>query len=215
MSQSRVAQELHLSIPVYHRYERENKIPTVHYKGLSRVLKMPLSKLKLVPNEVRGKKHNMSSKNISTSKPPKNNNAESTESNNMNDVKVTRVVPKGHIDSPESKKLSDKIDAMLSAADELGCECKLKYPQDSEKNEYRYIDPKWLNEIAYGLTAGADKHPNESWKDIPADEHLARAMRHINLARLGDKADDHLINASMRIMMAYVISKEDEKCLSI
>ena len=29
-----------------------------------------------------------------------------------------------------------------------------KYPQDEEKNEYRYISPSWLDEIARGLTAG-------------------------------------------------------------
>ena len=26
------------------------------------------------------------------------------------------------------------------------------YPQDQESNEYRYIFPNWLNEIAIGLT---------------------------------------------------------------
>ena len=39
-----------------------------------------------------------------------------------------------------------------------------KYPQDEEKNEYRYISPSWLDEIACGLTAGAEKHPGETWK---------------------------------------------------
>ena len=29
-----------------------------------------------------------------------------------------------------------------------------KYPQDEEKNEYRYSSPSWLDEIARGLTAG-------------------------------------------------------------
>ena len=43
-----------------------------------------------------------------------------------------------------------------------------KYPQDEEKNEYRYIDFAWLDEIAMGLTAGAKKHPGETWREIPA-----------------------------------------------
>lgn len=56
-----------------------------------------------------------------------------------------------------------------------------KYPQDEEKNEYRYIDCGWLDEVATGLTAGAKKHPAETWKDIPAREHAARAFRHLSL----------------------------------
>lgn len=76
------------------------------------------------------------------------------------------------------------------------------YPQDEEKNEYRYISAKWLDAIAAGLTAGAIKHPNETWRTIPCEEHLARAFRHINLYRMGDRSEPHLVNASMRLMMA-------------
>lgn len=77
------------------------------------------------------------------------------------------------------------------------------YPQATEDNEYRYISPAWLDDIAKGLTAGAVKHPGETWRTIPTDEHIARAIRHLNLARMGDKEDKHLINAAMRCMMAY------------
>ena len=87
---------------------------------------------------------------------------------------------------------------------------KEKYPQDEEKNEYRYISPSWLDEIARGLTAGAEKHPGETWRTIPSDEHLSRAMRHINLYRLGDRSEPHIINASMRLMMAFCTVKNDE-----
>lgn len=38
-----------------------------------------------------------------------------------------------------------------------------KYPQSPERNEYRYIDFAWMDEIAEGLTAGAEKHPGETW----------------------------------------------------
>ena len=86
----------------------------------------------------------------------------------------------------------------------------LKFPQDCENNEYRYICPDWLNDIAIGLTAGAIKHPGETWRGIPADEHLARALRHINLYRMGDKSENHLVNASMRIMMAFATQEGDK-----
>ena len=84
-----------------------------------------------------------------------------------------------------------------------------KYPQNSEKNEYRYIDCGWLNQVATGLTAGAEKHPGETWKDIPADEHAARALRHLALYRMGDRSEPHLVNASMRCMMACVMDAEE------
>lgn len=77
------------------------------------------------------------------------------------------------------------------------------YPQDEEKNEYRYISPEWLDSVARGLTAGAVKHPGETWRTIPSREHAARALRHLNLFLMGDAADDHLVNASMRVMMAF------------
>ena len=84
-----------------------------------------------------------------------------------------------------------------------------EFPQDSESNEYRYISAAWLDEIAVGLTAGAVKHPGETWRTIPTDEHLARAMRHINLYRKGDRSEPHLINASMRMMMAFCTSRNE------
>lgn len=80
------------------------------------------------------------------------------------------------------------------------------FPQDEEPNEYRYIDPAWIDAVATGLTAGAKKHPGESWKTIPAKEHAARAIRHLFLFCKGDQSDDHLTNASMRCMMASVLA---------
>lgn len=81
------------------------------------------------------------------------------------------------------------------------------YPQDTEEDEYRYIDAGWLEAVARGLTAGAEKHPGETWRQIPPEEHAARAMRHLNLYRAGDRKDTHLINAAMRCMMAYATEK--------
>jgi len=86
----------------------------------------------------------------------------------------------------------------------------MEYPQDQEDNEYRFIDAEWLDRVAAGLTAGAKKHPGETWKDIPAEEHAARAIRHLNMFRKGDRSEDHLINASMRCMMASVLSRMQE-----
>lgn len=82
-----------------------------------------------------------------------------------------------------------------------------EYPQAAEANEYRHISPAWLDEIATGLTAGAAKYPGETWRSTPADEHAARAIRDLNLYRMGDRQDNHLINASMRCMMAYCVDR--------
>lgn len=81
------------------------------------------------------------------------------------------------------------------------------YPQDTEEDEYRYIDASWMEAVARGLTAGAKKHPGETWRQIPPEEHASRAMRHLNIYRAGDREDTHLINAAMRCMMAYATEK--------
>ena len=83
-----------------------------------------------------------------------------------------------------------------------------KYPQDEEKNEYRYSDCGWLDKVATGLTAGARKHPGETWQEIPAVEHAARALRHLSLYLKGDTSEEHLVNASMRCMMAWVMVEQ-------
>lgn len=84
-----------------------------------------------------------------------------------------------------------------------------KYPQSAETNEYRYIDFEWLDEIAEGLTAGAEKHPGETWREIPAKEHAARAARHLSMWLAGDRDDTHLVNASMRCMMARAMERDE------
>ena len=84
------------------------------------------------------------------------------------------------------------------------------YPQTAEKNEYRYIDFRWLDEMATGLTAGAQKHPGETWRDIPATEHAVRALRHLSMWMAGDRSDNHIINASMRCMMAWTMERGDD-----
>ena len=38
----------------------------------------------------------------------------------------------------------------------------------------------------------------------------SRAMRHINLYRMGDRTEPHIINASMRLMMAFCTTRNDE-----
>lgn len=82
-----------------------------------------------------------------------------------------------------------------------------RYPQDEEQNEYRYIDYRWLDKVAEGLTEGARKHPGETWRDIPAREHAVRALRHLSLWLAGDTSEPHLVNASMRVMMAFALAE--------
>ena len=75
--------------------------------------------------------------------------------------------------------------------------------QTQENNEYRFIEPTWLNVIAENMTTNAKKYPNETWRGIPPEEHAARALRHLNLYRQGDTSENHLANASVRCMMAF------------
>lgn len=97
---------------------------------------------------------------------------------------------------------------MRKYAEAHGCgERREKYPQSQEQNEYRYLSPAWLDEIANGLTAGQEKYPGETWREIPAKEHAWRAVRHLVLYLKGDNADTHLVNAAMRCMMAFETDK--------
>ena len=84
------------------------------------------------------------------------------------------------------------------------------YPQAQEENEFRYLSPEWLDEVARGLTAGAQKYPGETWRTIPAKEHAWRAVRHLILYLKGDTQDTHLINASMRCMMSFVTAAAEQ-----
>lgn len=84
-----------------------------------------------------------------------------------------------------------------------------EYPQAKEANEYRYIDAAWLDGVAKGLTAGAEKHPGETWRTIPTKEHAWRAVRHLIMYLMGDRSEPHLVNASMRCMMAFATSENE------
>lgn len=77
-----------------------------------------------------------------------------------------------------------------------------RYIQTSEPNEYRYLNPFWLDKIAEGLTKGAKKYPNNTWKQIPSEEHTWRAVRHL-IEFLKKQDPEDLIHASMRCMLAY------------
>lgn len=104
-------------------------------------------------------------------------------------------------------KLMDSLGREESPSEPQGLET---YPQDEEQNEYRYIDYRWLDKVAEGLTSGARKHPGETWRAIPAKEHAVRALRHLSLYLAGDRSEPHLVNASMRCMMAFALAEEAE-----
>lgn len=88
------------------------------------------------------------------------------------------------------------------------------YPQEQEKDECRYYLRSGLAgallEVAEVLTSGAAKHPNETWRSIPPEEHLARAMRHILKYSDGDRLEEHLSHIACRALMALACARE--KC---
>ena len=101
------------------------------------------------------------------------------------------------------------LDADDMTHEEMEAIANNQYPQDEEEDEFRYLSPTWLNEIARGLTAGAKRHPDETWRTIPAKEHAWRAVRHLIKYLQGDKQDNHLIHAAMRVMMAFETDKAE------
>ena len=42
-----------------------------------------------------------------------------------------------------------------------------KYPQNEERNEYRYVDSWWLDQVATGLTAGGEEAPRRDVEKYP------------------------------------------------
>ena len=107
---------------------------------------------------------------------------------------------KEQLESEEAPKQATKLPTKSEA--EAITNVVPSYPQDEEDDEYRYFDWAWWNDIARGLTAGAKKHPGETWHDIPAREHVARIVRHGVKYLMGDESEDHLIHIAMRAMMA-------------
>lgn len=86
------------------------------------------------------------------------------------------------------------------------------FPQDKENDECRYFLRDGLAgsllDVAEVLTSGAAKHPNATWRDIPTEEHLARAMRHILKYCDGDRLEDHLSHIATRALMALACARE-------
>ena len=69
-----------------------------------------------------------------------------------------------------------------------------------------------VDEIQKVMEAGEADHPHDSWKDVPAAEHIRRAYEHLIAAQggyspLAGKDDDHLANAFTRLMMAIAIKR--------
>ena len=135
-------------------------------------------------------------------------------------LKLFGICPKGYEEAEKEECRSDATESSVTPVEckystdrskplrsDTGAKLAKPYPQDTEEDEYRYIDAGWLEAVARGLTAGAEKHPGETWRQIPPEEHAARAMRHLNLYRAGDRKDTHIINAAMRCMMAYATEK--------
>lgn len=111
---------------------------------------------------------------------------------NIDQSEVEITITKKETENPKEKTESDNE----------------QYPQDQENDEFRFFDWDWLIKLAEGLTAGNVKHPGATWKQIPAEEHACRAVRHLVKWLKGDRSEPHLINAGMRVMMAFVTSRE-------
>lgn len=112
---------------------------------------------------------------------------------------------KEQLESEEAPKQATKLPTKSEA--EAITNVVPSYPQDEEEDEFRYFDYEWLDDVARGLTAGAKKHPGETWHEIPAREHVARIMRHCAKYLMGDTSENHLTHISMRAMMAYRTDK--------
>jgi hypothetical protein len=61
--------------------------------------------------------------------------------------------------------------------------------------------PNALRIVTEVMERGADTHQGEDWRTLPANFHLARARRHLDLLAAGDARELHLAHAVCRLLM--------------
>ena len=60
--------------------------------------------------------------------------------------------------------------------------------------------PRALRTVTGVMERGKRTHSGD-WRDLPANFHLARARRHLNLLAAGDASEPHLAHAACRLLM--------------
>ena len=77
------------------------------------------------------------------------------------------------------------------------------------KTDFTLLPPNAIKLVAELLTKGLEKYPDEKWRRLSINDHLAAALRHINAYLRGEAFDEdspsHLINAATRLLFAYFI----------
>ena len=74
------------------------------------------------------------------------------------------------------------------------------------KTDFTLLPPNAIKLVAELLTKGLEKYPDEKWRRLSVNDHLAAALRHINAYLRGEALDEdspsHLINAATRLLFA-------------
>ena len=74
------------------------------------------------------------------------------------------------------------------------------------KTDFTLLPPNAIKLVAELLTKGLEKYPDEKWRTLSVNDHLAAALRHINAYLRGEALDEdspsHLINAATRLLFA-------------
>ena len=60
--------------------------------------------------------------------------------------------------------------------------------------------PSALRIVTEVMERGKRTHSGD-WRDLPANFHLARARRHLDLLTAGDMSEPHLAHAACRLLM--------------
>ena len=74
------------------------------------------------------------------------------------------------------------------------------------KTDFTLLPANAIKLVAELLTKGLEKYPDEKWRRLSVNDHLAAALRHINAYLRGEALDEdspsHLINAATRLLFA-------------
>lgn len=81
------------------------------------------------------------------------------------------------------------------------------YPTDQPKSRPDLFPPRALQLAGEVLAFGETKYPDEKWKRMSSEEHIAAAVRHYVLHQCGEKIDkesgkEHLVHCLVRVAMA-------------
>lgn len=102
----------------------------------------------------------------------------------------------------EGAVVSDVVVDIITKAADPNAPRNPDSPQSDLQHRFDLIDAPALFEMTGVLYTGAKKYGDDSWRQIPIEDHLNHLIAHAYAYLSGDRSDDHLSNVMCRAMFA-------------